>query len=61
MEAASMRNSDYQKPRYVDISYGWQERREAVDLARRDGRRRRVLLLGIVALPVVVYLFWRLT
>ncbi len=55
-----MRNSDDQKPQYVDLSYGWQDRSESAKDRQRKRRWWRFLLAGLVSLPVVAYLVWRL-
>ena len=54
-----MRNSDYQKPQYVDLSYGWQDRGEMEKLRLRKRRWWRAVLYGMVGLPVLAYVIWR--
>jgi hypothetical protein len=55
-----MRNSDDQKPQYVDISYGWQERGDMVNLRQRRRRRWHFLFYAILGIPPVIYLIWKI-
>ena len=55
-----MRNADDQKPQYVDLSYGWQERAETTQLNQRRRRWWRVVIFGMLSLPVLIYILWRM-
>lgn len=56
----AMRNYDYQKPQYVDISYGWQRREELGGTQRRTRRWWRVVLYVMIGLSALAYAGWRL-
>ena len=54
-----LRNSDYQKPQYVDLSYGWQNRGALEKRRARNRRWWRVVLWGMIGLPALAYVLWR--
>ena len=55
-----MRRLDDTKARYVDLSYGWQNRGDTMRLRSRR-RRRWLLLAGSTALLVLLGLYWWLS